>query len=116
MVLKGVEIFLSSIADDFVHLRRRVALGIMIISVILAGLFTIMIILERMKTADLQEAYEGTQKALIKSFEATSRELESTTAPASPSASGDSAADRTEEDVIQTMKQASDAINEDAQE
>ena len=110
VVLKGVEIFLSSIDDDFIHLRRRAALGIMIISLILAGLFTVMIVRERMKVAPLQEAYEETQKAVIKSFEATSRELETTTAPVSPSAS------KPEEDVIETMKEASDAINEDAQE
>ena len=82
LVLKGADIYLGSLLDEYPDLRRLASLFVLVISVILAGVFAIMIVRQEGHATALETAYQGMQDATVKSFEETSRALETTTAPA----------------------------------
>lgn len=84
LVLKGAEIFLSSIGDEDV--RRGGSLIAMAVAVILAGVFAYFIATHEPETTPLIESYKDVQDSVQKSFESISKELEATTKPAEPTA------------------------------
>lgn len=84
LVLKGAEIFLSSISDEDV--RRGGSLIAMAVAVILAGVFAYLIVTHVPETTPLIESYKDVQDSVQKSFESISKDLEATTAPAAPAA------------------------------
>lgn len=114
LVLKGAEIYLSSMLEEYPELRRRIALIVLIVAVILAGVFAIMIVREAARIGPLQAAYEGTQRAVVKSFEDTARALEGASAPVDqPTAPADKGSAATDQ-VIEAVGQGGAGMDEDS--
>jgi predicted PurR-regulated permease PerM len=83
LVLKGAEIYLSSVGDEDV--RRGGSLIVMAIAVMLAGVFAYLIATHVPETTPLIESYKDVQDSVQKSFESISKDLETSTQPAQPS-------------------------------
>jgi phage-related minor tail protein len=109
LVLKGAEIFLSSLDDEFSHVRRISSLVIMVASVILAGLFAFQTMQEASKTSDIEESYKDVQDSVKKSFDSVSKELDATTNPVEPTPN--EAVSDSFDDVGRAMDETPNAAN-----
>jgi hypothetical protein len=114
LVLKGADTYLSSMLGEYPELRRRVSLVVLVISVILAGVFGIMIVREAASVSRLEAAYQAVQGATVKSFEATSRALESAAAPVERTTNGPDEAAAAANEVTKAMGETGKAMAEDS--
>ncbi len=100
--------------DEFPELRRRISLIVLVVSVLLAIVFAIMIVREAARVSPLIEAFQELQGATVKSFEATSRALDSATAPVESPSNGADEAAAAADAVTKAMGETGKAMAEDS--